>query len=199
MNKTLEFKRQLAHVALGIFLLWGIHFNIFTPLVLGAGTLVIAFFLFLIKKGIHIPIFYPVLCYFERKDHLDAFPGRGLLFFLLGAFLTVSFFEKHIVMAALSILLVGDAVTNLAGYHFGYIKNPLNKQKTIEGTMAGIVVSFAVCSLFFPFVPSLLTAIIAMIIEIPKLSIGKIPLDDNVTIPLGAAFTLYLFSLSSLF
>ncbi len=194
-ENVFEFRRQLAHIIFGVLILWGIHFDILTYEVLAVVIIILFFVLLLIKQGIKIPIFYQTLHFFEREKHLEKHPGRGLFFFVLGAFFCVLFFEKQICMAALSILLIGDSVTNIAGKHIGKVKNPLNEEKTIEGTIAGIIASFLVCILFFPIFPSFITSSIAMIVEIPKLYIGKIPIDDNLTIPLSAGFILYLFSL----
>ena len=194
-QRSFEFRRQTAHVLFGVLILWGIHFNIFTKETLAVLTLVCGWMLYLIKQGIQVPLLYDLLHFFERTEHFEKFPGRGLFFFLLGAFFSVLLFEKTIAMASLSILLVGDAITNVAGHHLGKTENPLNKDKTVEGTIAGIIASWMVCVLFFPSFPSLIASVVAMIVEIPKLSIKNFPIDDNLTIPLAAGLVLYLFSL----
>jgi len=190
-----EFRRQLAHITFGVLVLWGIYFDILTVKTLAVGVVVLYYVLWFIKRGFKIPVFYEVLCFFERECHLKEWPGRGMFYFLLGAFLSVLFFEKNIVYASLAILIAGDSVTNVAGRHLGRIKNPLNHKKTIEGTIAGIIVSFLVCSLFFPYLESFIAAFVAMIIEIPEIKIRGIHLDDNLTIPLAAGLVLTLFSL----
>lgn len=190
-----EWKRQLAHIVFGMLILWGLHFEILTPLVLGVITFIVFILLFSVQKGVVVPVFSAVLMSFERKESMEKYPGCGLFFFLLSAFFCVLFFEKWIAMAALSILIIGDSITTLVGVHFGNIKNPLNKNKSVEGTLAGIVSSFFVCLLFFPVLPSAVTAFISMIVEIPKFYINEIPIDDNLTIPLTAGLVLYLFSL----
>lgn len=194
-SHAFEFKRQLAHIFFGVIILWGVHFHFLTVSVLGMGTFMLLSLLMMIKAGIEVPVLYPVLHFFEREDHLKHFPGRGLFFFVLGAFLTLLIFGEKIAMASLSILLVGDAVTNLAGCHLGKTKNPLNCEKTVEGTVAGILSSFMVCVLFYPVLPSFIASVVAMIVEIPKIYIKKIPVDDNLTIPLSAGLVLYIFSL----
>ncbi|MBT4937279.1 hypothetical protein HON22_05160 [Candidatus Peregrinibacteria bacterium] len=194
-NHLFEWKRQLAHIVFGILILWGLHFDILSPLLLGLITLIIGVLLFSISKGFIIPVFSPVLLFFERKDDIKKCPGCGLFFFLLSSFLCVLFFEKWITMASLAILVIGDSVTTLIGIHFGKIKNPLNKKKSIEGTLAGMISSFFVCLLFFPLLPSAVTAFVAMMVEIPRFYINEVPVDDNLTIPLSAGLVLYLFSL----
>ncbi|PCI24085.1 hypothetical protein COB57_05835 [Candidatus Peregrinibacteria bacterium] len=193
-KNILEFRRQLAHIFFGVIILWGIHFDLLYPFSLFVFLCIISVILFAIKKGIHVPVFFPVLRYFERKDHLHRFPGRGLFFYLLGALMCMLLYkQKVIVMASLSILLLGDAVSNLAGRHLGKIPHFLNKDKTVEGTLAGIIVSTAVCSLFFPFYPSLLASTVGMIAEIPRIQFWNIPLDDNVSIPVSAGAVLMFF------
>lgn len=188
-----ECKRQTAHILFGILILWGIHFNILNTLVLGLISLVVLILLYSIKKGYSIPLFSFVLSYFERKEYMMKYPGSGLFSFIFSAFLSVFFFEKTIAMAALSILVIGDAMTTLVGIHLGKNKNPLNKDKSIEGTIAGFISSLCVCFLFVPLVPSLVTSFVGMLVEIPKIYIYKVPIDDNLIIPLSAGFTLSLF------
>lgn len=194
-KRSFEFRRQTAHILFGVLILWGMHFALFDAVLLGIFTIVCGVLLFLIKKGVQVPVLYNLLQFFERPEHFEHFPGRGLFFFLLGAFLSNLLFPENIATASLAILLVGDAITNIAGHHLGKTKNPLNHDKTIEGTIAGILSSWMVCVLFFPAFPSFITALVAMIVEIPKISIKGIPIDDNVTIPLSAGAILYLFSL----
>ena len=194
-SKHFEFRRQLAHVCFGVILLWGVHFDLVNMWTMFLLLIVVSFMLYKIKQGKHIPIFSPLLQFFERKKHFERFPGRGLFYFLLGTWVLTLFFEKLIILASLSILLIGDAVTNVAGNHIGKIKNPLNKKKTLEGTLAGIVASYGVCMLFYPPIISFVAATVAMIIEAPKWKIKKIPIDDNLTIPVSSAVVLYVFSL----
>lgn len=135
-----------------------------------------------------------LLAFFERDHHLEQFPGRGILFFTIGATLCLALFTASIAYAGILILSFGDAASNIAGRHLGFMKTMLNPNKNIEGTLVGILVSIPAA---YFFVPNLMAAIaascIAMFLEIPNIRIGNFEIDDNLLIPLGASFTLSLF------
>nr|HPO06210.1 SEC59/DGK1/VTE5 family protein [Candidatus Gracilibacteria bacterium] len=128
----------------------------------------------------------------ERPEHWQNWPGQGLFFFVLGSWSVLSLFPRRIAIAAIAVLLVGDAFTNIVGRLWGKIPNPLNRRKTVEGTLAGIVSAFVVLNLFFVWPSALVAAIIGMIVEIPTWKIGKFPVDDNLTIPLSVGLILYI-------
>jgi dolichol kinase len=135
-----------------------------------------------------------VLGFFERDHHMENFPGRGVLFYTIGAFLALLLFQREIAYAAIIMLSVGDAVSNLVGKHFGRIKTKLNPDKYIEGTLAGILVSIPVAYFFVPnFAAAAAASCIAMFLEMPNVKIFNFEIDDNLLIPLGAGITLSLF------
>lgn len=187
-KNILELRRQFAHICFGVIILWAIHFDLLGTSTLLFILILLFLLLYLIKRGVRVYLLYPILTFFERKKHLEKYPGRGLFFFLLGVMLTQIFFpNKQILIASISVLVVGDAVTNLAGRNFGKIKNPLNTKKTVEGTLAGILFSFLVLTLFYSWPIALQSAVIAMIVEIPNIKILGFPVDDNLLIPLMTA------------
>lgn len=135
-----------------------------------------------------------ILSHFERDHHMENFPGRGILFFTIGAFLVLLLFPTHIAYAGIMILSFGDAASNLVGRHFGKIKTRLNPNKYIEGTMVGILVSIPIAYFFVPNIYAAIAASsIAMFLEMPNISLFNFEIDDNLLIPIGASFTLSLF------
>ena len=144
-------------------------------------------------KSYHLSDAFSV--FFERSHHLERFPGRGILFFTVGAYLNLILFDQPIAYAGIAILSVGDAVSNIVGRHYGKIKTKLNPEKNIEGNLAGILASMPFAYIFFPNILAVLAAAtVAMFLEIPAIRIFDIEIDDNLLIPIGAAFTLTLFS-----
>lgn len=135
-----------------------------------------------------------LLSHFERDHHMDNFPGRGVLFYTIGAFLVLLLFQEKIAYAGILILSAGDAVSNIVGKHYGKIRTKLNPDKFIEGTLSGIIVSVPIA---YYFVPNIVAAIsascIAMFLEMPNVKIFNFEIDDNLIIPLGACVTLSLF------
>ena len=101
---------------------------------------------------------------------MENFPGRGILFFTIGSFLTLLLFEQHLAYAGILILSFGDAVSNLVGRHYGKIKTKLNPNKYIEGTFVGILVSIPIAYIFVPNIAAAIAASsIAMFLEMPNI------------------------------
>ena len=135
-----------------------------------------------------------LLSHFERDHHMENFPGRGVLFFTIGAFLALLLFERDIAYAGILILSSGDAISNIVGKHFGKIKTKLNPNKYIEGTLVGILVSIPIAYYFTRNIAAAIAAsCIAMFLEMPNVRIFDFEIDDNLLIPLGACVTLSLF------
>lgn len=190
----LEIRRQLLHVFYGLSLIafhkQGVINNVFL-LALLVGGFVISYFI----QRKRMTLIARFLSIFERKHHLEAFPGKGVLFFTLGAYLTLMLFEANVAYAGIAILSVGDAISNIMGRHFGYTKIKLNPHKFIEGNLLGILASMPVAYFFFPhFFAVFAASTVGMFLEIPNIKLFGFEIDDNLIIPVGAAFTLSLFA-----
>ena len=189
----LELRRQIIHIIYGPLIVGLYHYglidnNLLLGLIVGG-----AFASYLIKKE-RLTLMAKILSFFERDHHMQQFPGRGILFFTIGAYLCLSLFEKNIAYAGILILSVGDALTNVVGRHFGRLKTKLNPHKFIEGTFVGILVSIPIAYIFVPNIfAAISAACVAMFLEIPHIKIFGFEIDDNLIIPLGASLTLQLF------
>lgn len=192
MNK-LEFRRQILHILYGFSLLFLFHFNFIDNRVLLGMIIGGAIASLMVKREKLSPI-KKFLKLFERDHHLERFPGRGVLFFTIGAYLALILFEKNVAYAGIVILSIGDAVSNIVGRHYGKIKTKLNPEKNIEGNLAGILISIPFAYYFFPNLYAVAAAsFVGMFLEIPAIKIFGFEIDDNLLIPIGAAFTLTLF------
>jgi len=104
--------------------------------------------------------------------------------FLLACLITMLVFSKGIAIAAMLMLVFGDPVAEMVGTRWG--RTPLLR-KSVEGTLAGLAACLAVSlplaavSWSPPAVVLVIGAAAATLIELLPL-----PLDDNLTIPLGA-------------
>lgn len=190
----LEFRRQILHILYGFALLFLYHWNFIDNKILVGMIIGGAITSLMVKREKLSPI-KKLLSIFEREHHLLKFPGRGILFFTIGATLTLMLFEKNIAFAGILILSVGDAVSNIVGRHFGKIATKLNPDKKIEGSLAGILLSVPFAYYFFPNIYAVFAAAtVGMFLEIPAIRIFGFEIDDNLLIPIGAAFTLTLFT-----
>jgi len=191
---ALEIRRQLIHLLYGpsIVVLYHYHFltlPILFGIIIGGSAMSI-----LIKRQ-RLGLIRRFLSFFERDHHMESFPGRGVLFFTIGAFLVLLLFQETIAYASILILSVGDAATNMAGRYFGKIKTRVHPTKTMEGTLIGILVSIPVAYFFVPhFFAAFAASCIAMFLEMPSIQLFGFEIDDNLLVPLGASVTLSLFN-----
>lgn len=130
--------------------------------------------------------------YFRREES----PMLSTLYFLIATLFTLLLFGTSYAVIALVTLSVGDAFSTVTGKRFGKNKLPYNKDKSLQGTLAFFITSFAALQAFFMFFPqyalfnqlyvAFLAAFFGALIEtIPTI-------DDNVTIPLGVSAVLWL-------
>jgi glycerol-3-phosphate acyltransferase PlsY len=114
----------------------------------------------------------------------------GSSYVLFSSFLVFLFFPRDIAVMAISFLAVGDAVGAFVGERIG--KRRLF-HKTWEGSLAGLLsclgigflLSFA--ALDISWLAILVGSVVATVVEVLPL-----PLNDNLSIPLGAAVAMSL-------
>ena len=207
---SFEWNRQLFHIFLGIFLvllllydglIGGILFFLFGTidgnnsfnskniiLILIAVGLVLSY----ASRKIKIPIIHQLLKKFERKEDLEAFPGKGILFYLIGAYISLLLFSKDIAMASIMVLALGDSISHLFGMHYGKTKHPLSKTKFLEGTIAGFAMGFIGAFVFLPWHEAFFASLAAMIVEAIEINIGTHQVDDNLIVPFVAGAAVWI-------
>lgn len=192
MFKTLEFRRQIFHIMLGVVLIKLLKDNIINKEIIFLSLLFGGVLIYFYKKNYHVPLVYRILHLFEREKHLIEFPGRGVFFYLLGVFLVLLLFPQEIAIASVAILAFGDAVTNIIGRNFGNVRILFKPKKSVEGTLGGIIAGMCGAIFFTSLHPIalLVASSLAMLAEIPHFKIFNFPLDDNLIIPLTAGTTL---------
>lgn len=190
----LELRRQLFHLLYGPIIVLLHYYDWLSLEILGGIVIGGALMSFMIKKEKMGPVRW-LLSHFERDHHMETFPGRGILFFTLGAFISLWLFPSAMAYAGILILSVGDAVTNLIGRRFGRIKTKLNPHKYVEGTLVGVLFSIPIAYYFVPHIAAAISAsCIAMFLEMPHIRLFGFDIDDNLTIPVAASLTLNLFA-----
>lgn len=191
MYQKLEIKRKIVHLLLGIILVVLIFYDFVDKVVLGIIT-VIVFVLFYIAKFKRIFFMEWLLDNFERPGTRKTFPGRGPLFYLIGAELSLVFFAKDIAMASIIILAIGDSIPNIVGMYFGRIKRPFSDRKFIEGAIVGIILAFVAADIFVIWYEALSAAVVAIFLEGIDMKIGLEKIDDNLIVPLSAGIVISL-------
>src|SRR3989344_1204450 len=185
VEKKFEISRQMFHLALGLvivlLLMYGfIDKNLILILII-AGLI-----LSIISRKTKIPVIYNLLEKFERKEEIEAFPGKGTIFYFIGVYISLLLFSKDIAMASIMVLAFGDSVSHVYGLHYGKIRHPLSGTKFFEGTIAGFIAGFMGAWMFLPWHEAFFASLIAMIIEAVEIKIGAEQVDDNLIIPVVA-------------
>ena len=188
---TFELNRQLFHIFLGIaFVVLLVYGFINKEMVLVA--IIVGTILSYLSKKIRIPVIHNLLEMFERRDEIQNFPGKGIIFYFIGVFIALLLFPKDIAMASIMVLALGDSISHLFGLHFGKTKHPLSKTKFLEGTIAGFVAGFIGALVFLPWHEAFFASLIAMIVESIEIKIGAEQVDDNLIVPFVAGAAVWL-------
>ena len=176
-----ESLRQVVHLIFGLGIAGFVHLFdrdiVLSVLVL---TLFVGFILSdAVARGYTVPVVSPIIAALERRD---AAPGKGALFFALGALFCIVFFAKEVAFVGLVALSLLDSVTTLVGLRFG--RTRIYNHKSLEGTLAGFAVTAIVLALLLPPGIALVTAVAAAVAELAS------PVDDNLVVPVVACLTL---------
>ncbi|MCC7197102.1 phosphatase PAP2 family protein [Candidatus Peregrinibacteria bacterium] len=190
VKDKLELRRQIAHFVMGITIVLLLKYGILNIPIITA-VIVVGGLISIISRFIKVPLVYPILRFFERPKEMKLFPGKGAFFFALGTLVVLHLYEINIAMASIVIMAVGDSITTIIGTYFGRLKNPLNPEKHLEGTVLAIFASTIAAFYIVDFHQAFLASTIGMAFEsITSRKIDRI-IDDNLLIPLvaGAVMT----------
>jgi len=171
--------------------------GIFMPIIaLKTGVIPIAIFIsavstvYLISElsrlnGKNIPLISTITHHAASQSELYGFTAAPL-FYAFGILFTLLVFPFPISAAAIAIFTLGDSVASIFGGSLG-IKLPLNKGKTLEGSLSGFTAAFLAATLFVTPWIAVVGAAIAMFVEYLPL-----PINDNVSIPIITAIALMI-------
>jgi dolichol kinase len=192
MDKLLESRRKIVHMLVGIILVLLITYDWANPLILGIGALLAILFFYSSTK-IQIPAASWLLDRLERPEAREKLPGRGVIFYLIGALASLIFFTKDVAIASILILAIGDSAPNLVGLCYDCrIKRPFSEKKYIEGAFVGLVLSFIAASFFVRWHEALIGSFVAIFLEGIDMKIGLRKIDDNLIVPISAGLTISL-------
>lgn len=108
----------------------------------------------------------------------------GMIFFIAATIIVFAAFDYMVALTALALTVFGDLAAALIGIKFG--RHYIYKDKTLEGFLGGLAMNCLVGYLLLPSQPLIFLSM-ALIASIVELFTCK--LDDNLTVPLFAAFT----------
>jgi HAD superfamily phosphoserine phosphatase-like hydrolase len=133
---------------------------------------------------------FPVFTWFTLLNITDSEASEFVdapIFFALGIALPLIFFPEDIAYASIAVLALGDSVAAIMGMLLGRHSLPLFKQKSVEGTLFGLVSAYFGALLFLDPWNALIAAIIGTTVEaLPS------PFNDNLIIPIAAGLAVLL-------
>jgi HAD superfamily phosphoserine phosphatase-like hydrolase len=136
-------------------------------------------------EGRNLPVFSKITNLAASENELHEFAAAPI-YFAVGILLTLIMFPTVEGSAAIAVFAVGDSSASLVG-GLSSIRNPINKGKTLGGSIGGLLLAFLAGLLFITPWKALIGAIVAMTIEALPL-----PINDNITIPISAAIGMTL-------
>ena len=111
------------------------------------------------------------------------------IWFALGVLSTITLFPFKYALIGVLTLSIGDPIASLVGLS---VENrhpyPFNESKSIEGTLAGLLVAVLACAFFADSITSIIGCTTGMIMEA-----SPIPINDNLTIPIVSSLASYAF------
>lgn len=184
MEVKSELARQIAHLlfgigAIGVFALLYVTLGRYwhpAAILLTLAALYATLFLISTKvKGGRIPLIDNL---FSSLGARDIFPGEGMLWYLLGILLLLSFFARFsYVLGSIYILAVGDSVSTAVNLPSRHRKKSIFKNKTPISILAFIIFSVPIAFLIgTKAIPLVVACAIAEAIDLK--------INDNFLIPL---------------
>lgn len=186
----MEAERQFMHAVFGfIYLIIFILLPRETALQVVFILLTIGLLIALIHHRFKVPYLEEAINRFERTDESKIIGEAGIKFTIGILFSALAFYmlglDNRVTIGAVATLAVGDSASTIIGKKFG--KTKILGKKSLEGLIAGVVVSTIALMAMLPLHIALLAATAGMLSEL-------LPINDNYTIPLatGAAIALLL-------
>lgn len=181
-----EVRRKLFHAACGAVVVPIIYLDRF-PLLAAVMLLLGGTATSLVSRNHRLPVIGVFLDYFERDHEQEQFPGKGAIFLLAGVIAVVWLFPRQIALAAVAGSVSGDVLSHLVGKRYGRIDNPLNRNKDVEGFLAGVLGGTLLSSLFVPRFVAVVAVATGMLVESLRAELFSFKIDDNLTVPLTIA------------
>ena len=189
VNNSISRKRGIREIIhLSSFFTSFVCIYLIGNLLVSSLILVVALFYILSEvsrvSGTSLPILSSITMYAANKTEFYEF-ATAPLYFALGIAISLLIFPEPISYVAITALTLGDGFAHVFGMRFGRTRLPFNKGKNLEGTIFGFFFAFLGSLIFIDPLLALISATFGMILEALPL-----PINDNLTIPLGVGILL---------
>lgn len=139
------------------------------------------------SRSLSFPFTFFTKIYLSEKERQNY---GSYLFFAIGQMFAAFVCPPMVFFSILGIGSISDLMTSQVGIRFGKTHISWNKNKTWEGTIAGTLVTLAICFLFVGIYWSLIFTLAFLVFDI--FTDKPINLSDNLLIPIGCSL-IYLF------
>ncbi|MHC1605642.1 MAG: diacylglycerol/polyprenol kinase family protein [Candidatus Methanofastidiosia archaeon] len=204
-----ELKRKAVHIGMGFWMFYPLFLTRIPALFVVLVMLVLALFVFrphAWKKSFDV---------MARSEDYEYSYLIGPLIYICAIGICVVSYPLFISAASIGVMAFGDGFATLVGKRWGRIRNPIDKNKTVEGSVAFVVFSFMAITFTMHFtapfnsIMSLIAitstgAIVGAIVEMfpfedhrGKSILQRIIVDDNFFVPILsglAMFSVYFFT-----
>ena len=144
---------------------------------------------FLRLNGVNVPIISTITLWAADRSELQEY-NTSPIFHALGIALTLLIFPPPICYATIAVLTLGDSFASIFGKKFGRTKVSFNTGKSVEGSIAGLMVAFLGALLFVDPLTAMIGAASGILIEMLPL-----PIDDNMTMPFASGLAMLIFNI----
>lgn len=181
MSISLEFRRNLFHLTMGILIAFSILYVPREVAIIGFGTgLLLCVAISERLKVSNLPIFDLFVDKMEREGKR---PGSGVITFFIGSLIAVSVFSTYIAFVSILLVAIIDSFTVIIGKRFGKIK--IYKDKSLRGFLAGFLMGLMISVVLLPVHHAIIVCLAASLTEL------YIP-HDNISIPVVSGTVLTL-------
>ncbi len=181
-----EVSRKILHIICGLLIILSIQFELLTPLILFE-VFILLLCISLLSRKVWIPIWNFLIRKFERKEWKKSFPGRGLIYFVAGAVISLYLFPRNLALASIMIATFGDSSSCIFGILYRKITNKNHHKKLIFGTVGGFFAGLIGASFYIALPEAALASAAGLLAEFVEMDLNKSPLDDNIAVPLASA------------
>lgn len=112
------------------------------------------------------------------------------LYFCIGNMFAAFICPPMVFFAILGMSSIGDLMTSQIGIRYGKHHISWNRDKTWEGSLAGVITSFIICFIFIGPLYGLILTGVFLIVDI--ITNKPLKITDNLLIPIGTAITFVL-------
>lgn len=186
-NRVLNDHRMATHIVsgtLGLGVLFFTSLRVFQLFALSALLIALALSYLLNEEDPLKLLFHD----FERNDKMDLVPAEAAVPIIFGGLLSTFAGDTNAVFTGLLLLVYCDPAARFVGERYGRFPNPFNTEKNIEGTLAAMILGTILIYPLTGISSAVLISSTVMLAESLKREIRGFRLDDNILIPVLAAF-----------